>query len=429
MSLANSTKIEIKDPVIDQSKRFTEIRLEDVDTVYLSSSLKLVNLGYVANPATLYNDLSGVLGSVRRMTLYDGKQVLAQQDEFNRYMAFKNTLHENSENESKRTHLLHNAMGFRVRKNNATGASEVKNGDVSDGSSNTTQATTDKGGVYLSACFALLNKMPFLHTGVFKNLRLRIEYETDERKVINRDNATATATSDNVQLLCEILTDENDIQGATAQALNMVVPHNEYAHDSFLVPANKPAGATTTTPEVQSVNALLNAYNGKYMNKIVLMSEYSDPTKYISSNEVLGAGALGSQRQFRANFQARVNGSNVLPDGGIGTSGGKDACAQVLARLVDVWGEQNNYFGSFWHQLDGTTNNQEDGVNREGQLGYTGFAVEEKIDNLQIELKRSTVYDTTAIHRTGEALRVHVFGECRKLLSVSGGEYEVSDNV
>jgi len=428
MSLANSTRLEIKDPQINQSKRFTEIKLDDVDTVYLSSSLKLVNVGYVANPQTAYNDLAGVLGSVRRMTLYDGKQVLAQQDEFNRWNAFKNTLHENSENESKRSHLMHNKMGFRVRKHDTTQFPQVKNGDVSSGQSDTTQATAAKGGVYLSDCFDLLQKMPFLHTGVFKNLRLRVEYESDERKIVNRDNATATATSDDVQLVCEILTDQNDIQGATEQALNMVVPHNEYVHDSFQVAENKPAGAGTS-PSTQTVNALLNAYNGKYVNRMVMMNEYSDATKYINANVVLGAGSLGSQRPFRNNIQARVNGGNVLPDGGIGTSGGASADAMLLARLVDTWGEQNNYFSSFTHQLDGSTANQEDGGNREGQLGYVGFVVEDKVDNLQIEFKRTSVYDLTAVHKTGDALRVHTFAECRKLLSVSNGQYEVSDNM
>ena len=407
MSLANSTRLDIKDPQINQSKRFTEIRLDDVNTVYLSSSLKLVNVGYVANPATDYNDLAGILGSVKRMTLYDGKQVLAQQDEFNR---------------------MHNKMGFRVKKHDTTQFPQVKNGDVSTGASDTTQAGATKGGVYLSDCFDLLQKMPFLHTGVFKNLRLRVEYESDERKIINRDNATGTATSDDVQLVCEILTDDNDIQGATEQALNMIVPHNEYVHDSFQVAENKPAGAGTS-PATQTVNALLNAYNGKYVNRVVMMNEYSDASKYINANLVLGAGSLGSQRPFRNNIQARVNGGNVLPDGGIGTSGGASADAMLLARLVDTWGEQNNYFSSFTHQLDGSTDNQEDGANREGQLGYVGFVVEDKIDNLQIEMKRTSVYDTTAVHKTGDALRVHLFGECRKLLSVSGGQYTVSDNV
>lgn len=428
MSLANSTKIDIKDPVIDQSKRFTEIRLDDVNTVYLSSSLKLVNVGYVANPATAYNQLAGVEGQIKRMTLYDGKQVLCQQDQFNRWSAFKNTLHENSENESKRSHLIHNKLGFRVRKHDTTQFSQVKNGDVSTGTSDTTQAGAIKGGVYLSDCFDLLKKMSFLHTGVFKNLRLRIEYESDERKIINRDNATGTATSDTVQLVCEILTDENDIKGATEQALNMVVPHNEYVHDSFQVAENKPAGAGTS-PSVQTVNALLNAYNGKYVNRMVMMNEYSDASKYINANLVLGAGSLGSQRPFRSNIQARINGSNALPDGGIGTSGGKSADAQLLARLVESWGEQNNYYSSFTHQLDSADDNQEDGINRQGQLGYVGFVVEDKVDNLQIEMKRTSVYDTTAVHKTGDALRVHVFGECRKLLSVSNGQYEVSDNV
>jgi hypothetical protein len=429
MSLANSTSIQVKDPSIDQSKRFTEIKLDDVDTVYLSSSLKLVNLGYVANPATNYNDLAGILGSVKRMTLYDGKQVLAQQDEFNRWNAFKNTLHENSENESKRSHLMHNKMGFRLRKHAATQFPQVKNGDVSSGQSDTTQATAAKGGVYLSDCFDLLQKMPFLHTGVFKNLRLRVEYESDERKIVNRDNATATATSDDVQLVCEILTDQNDIQGATEQALNMIVPHNEYVHDSFQVAESKPVGATNATPNVQTVSALLNAYNGKYINRMVMMNEYSDAAKYINANLVLGAGSLGSQRQFRTNIQARVNGANLLPDGGIGTSGGTSADAMLLARLVETWGEQNNYYSSFTHQLDGSTANQEDGVNREGQMGYVGFVVEAKIQNLQLEMKRSNVYDTSGVNKTGEALRVHVFGECRKLLSVSNGKYMMADNV
>lgn len=427
MSIADSTKLEIKDPVIDQSKRFTEIRLDDVNTVYLSSSLKLVNLGYICNPATNYNHLAGVSGAVRRMTLYDGKQVLAQQDEFNRFTAFKNTLHENSVNESKRSHLQVNKLGFRTKKHDTTQFPQIKNNE-NTGQANTAQNTATKGGFYLADCFDLLAKMPFLHTGVFKNLRLRIEYESDERKIVNRDNGTGTATSDDVQLVCEILTDENDIQGATEQALNMVVPHNEYVHDSFLVAENKPANAGAS-PSVQTVNALLNAYNGKYVRKMVMMNEYSDAAKYINANLVLGNGSLGSQRQFRTNVQARVNGSNALPDGGIGTSGGKSADAQLLARLVESWGEQNNYYASFTHQLDGSTDNMEDGANKEGQLGYVGFSVEDKVQNLQMEFKRTSVYDTTAVHKTGEALRVHCFGECRKLLSVSNGQYEVSDNV
>ena len=38
-------------------------------------------------------------------------------------------------------------------------------------------------------------------------------------------------------------------------------------------------------------------------------------------------------------------------------------------------------------------------------------------------------YAVRGIKKTGEALRVHVFGESRKLLSVSGGQYKMSDNV
>ena len=424
MSLANDLSVQVIDPVINTSKRFTEWKLNDKNACY--RSLKIAGLGFVTNAQNNYNQLAGTMGLLKRLSIYDGRTPLAVLDEANRFLAFKSVMNPNSYNDSILAHKQHNSMGFRLNKKNLSHEFDIHLASTPQ-QTNTTSATTSKGCLYLSDVFDLVALLPCLHTGVFKNLRVRIEYEQAQEKIIAVDNATATATTDDPVLICERIIDGELYDELTAQMKDLVVPHKAIIHDQFKVLDNSPAGAGES-PAKQTTNALLNGFNGKYMNRIVMMNEYSDGAKNLNGNAVIGAGALSALRGWRGNYNLRINGATKLPDGGVGAQDDVDASSHVHARLVDTWGESNCYLGGMFPQVESVDTYMVDGANRQGQIGYFGIAVEERVNNLQVEYKRTSVYDLTAqSHKTGDPMNVHVFGEVKRFLEIAGGEYQVGD--
>ena len=92
----------------------------------MSSSLSLNNFGFVSNPAGKYNLVSGVYGVIKRIQLMDGRTVLAQQDEFNRYAAFKNVLNTNSDNVSMNTFKNLSSNGYKLAKHTTLAQSTIR---------------------------------------------------------------------------------------------------------------------------------------------------------------------------------------------------------------------------------------------------------------------------------------------------------------
>jgi len=410
--MSKNTRQMLLDPT-KHSKKLTEFSLDGNDTIYLSN-LELLNVGLTSTGVfSSYNRLGGVSSIIRNMFLYDGRVELASLKESNRWLAFKNYLHENSENDSHNRHKYQNLMGFRLERD---GTDYRVNPSVAQSLTTANESTTPLGCVYLPYVFPILKKLAFLHTGVFKNLRLVIEYETEQQDMVNVNNLT-TFTPVEPILSVEVVTDEKVASEMTKQALNMMINYSDIEHDQFLVSALDATAANQ--PLLQNTNALINNFNNKMVSKMMISKEYSDKTKNINGNNVLGLGPLGSKQQFQEQYQIRVNGKDLFPNASL------TGDSRILRMLTETWGESNSYTGGHQHFLMNIADDLADGRNLVGNAGYFGCEVGEVVKNLQIRYGRKVLHDTSPLKYANEALRVHVFGQVEKVLNVEGGKYEI----
>tara|TARA_R110001592_G_scaffold32533_2_gene113821 strand:- start:3438 stop:4682 length:1245 start_codon:yes stop_codon:yes gene_type:complete len=409
--MSNGAINELIDPIRHSSNRLTEFRLDKLNSVYLPS-LRLLNVGATSSVAHSYTRLAGVYGVIKNIMLMDGGTVLDSMKECNRYMSFKNYLNPNSVNDSRVSGELLHQMGFRLKKQAA--AVRVDLGSTPTGT-NTTPTTTTSGVVHLANILPLLQNIDYLHTGVFTNLRIVIEYETKSTKIIVVDNAT-TSTLEPL-LSVDVISDPSIVQQLTPQALNQQVEFFSIENDLFRV-AQKDA-TTNNQPLKQKTKVLINGFNNKFVRRIMMSKEYSDDTKNSgASNAITGFGALGSRQQFRELHDLIINKVPIIPDG-------INSEATQLSMLNQSWGESNTYIGANMYSQDNIANDQFDGRNYCGGAGYVGVNVNELIKNFQYSYERQVLHDTTATSLSNEGLICHIFGEVKKVLNVQNGKYEV----
>ena len=410
--MSKITRQMLLDPT-KHSKKLTEFSLDGVNTVYLSN-LELLNVGLTSTGVfSSYNKLGGVSSIIRNIFLYDGRVELASLKETNRWLAFKNYLHENSENDSYNRHKYQNLMGFRLERD---GTDYKVKPSVGQSLTTANDSTTARGCVYLPYVFPILKELPFLHTGVFKNLRLVLEYETDQQDMVNVNNLT-TFTPVEPVLSVNVVIDEKVVQEMTKDALNMMINYSDIEHDQFLVSALD--GTVNNQPLLQNTNALINNFNNKMVSKMMISKEYSDKSKNLNGANVLGLGALGSKQQYQEQYQIRVNGKDIFPNNSLTGEN------RILRMLTDTWGECNSYTGAHQHFIASIDDDLEDGRNLVANAGYFGCQIGEVVKNLQIRYGRKVLHDTSPLKYANEGLRVHVFGQVEKVLNVEGGKYEI----
>lgn len=175
--------------------------------------------------------------------------------------------------------------------------------------------------------------------------------------------------------------------------------------------------------ETQTIQQRLKGFNNKYVNRLLIKKEPLVP----SGNERYSKGSLALTGET---FNLLVNGSQVLPFGGVG----RDRKAQLLAHLVDTWGEQtlapagnyveilnagvntNELYDNYTYTT--LTNQVRSLANVKGTQSYIGLNVQEKIQDLQVVLTRTHNPD---VEQVNQPLSLKVFCEVRKMLDVGSG--------
>ena len=166
---SGNIKTRYYDPVASDST-MCEFRLEN-DTGYYSN-LRVLHLGLLRAGRDNYCDMSGVYGKIRNITLRSSGQVIDELRRANSYLAFLNSLKDNSaqadqmasETKNVGAVLLDSSgQSLTRRKENPTKA-------VADG---VLGRTTALGYLPLNLCFPILNEMSHLDTSIFKNLTVR----------------------------------------------------------------------------------------------------------------------------------------------------------------------------------------------------------------------------------------------------------------
>ena len=276
--------------------------------------------------------------------------------------------------------------------------------------------------------------MNVLDTAMFENLKIEIEFETDLRNMV-----VGQAAGDQKKHQCVLLADEivdEALQSANRKAMGVVV-WEEIESDLFQVPDGSATGGALADTAVskQTVNHKINGFNGKLINKVVMMKSYSDKTKHVTANNVIGFGALGSVVQLGEVVNVSLNGSRLFVSEGLKTDNEK------LALLSDTWGDLNlaphqqstsvgldNKNGASVHKEGVEPLNGADQSDRVGNASFIGYAIQDRISDLQINYSRNLCKDTLAIQKYNLGLNIHVFAEVSKSFIPQKSGYIVKYN-
>ena len=425
---STSVRADYFDPRIDVANRICEFRLNQ-DTAY-APNLRLVNLGAISSVGDqYYNRSAGAYGVIRHIRLLDGAVELSSCRFANSWLSFVNRNNSNDKNVSVNSSLDLGSLGYFLDCN-----CQVRPVAGVDTEASAMKQVYDEGvmgHLDLRKCLPILGSLSHLDTtSVFENLRIVIEYETDVKLIGTRDDRTAT-TQAPVLIADEIINKE--LVGKLNKAQS-VVGWNEVEHDQFAVATGSPAGVATTATNTQNVSAIINAFDGKYVQKMVLIKSHSNTATPFVGNQAKGEGAYGSLAQLRETLQIRKNGANIFAGAGLT----KESQKQML--LSHSWGDINLIpFGarqSIGLDTRGTASVNNRGVGAQsdtdktntqvGQQSFIGFSVEDRVHQLNLIYKREIPIDTDPVPRNSSPLNIHIFGLVAKNIVFGKGKYNVS---
>ena len=185
--------------------------------------------------------------------------------------------------------------------------------------------------------------------------------------------------------------------------------------------------------QVQSVSAVVNGFDNKYVSRMVLMKVPAIKTDLYSGAVSQGLGNFASVNLFREKVQLRVNGANIFAGDGIRSD------SQKAMLMSQSWGDLNvlpfsNRQNVGSEDRDVVVQNSS-GVptlnagkmdERIGHSDYIGFSLEDKIRQLNFQHERTCLNNTLGIRQNELAYDIHIFAECRKVLSLGNGGYKIS---
>ncbi len=410
----SSIQTQLIDPRLDQSNKRAEFRLNE-DTTYLSN-LRLVNIGITATNDT-YNFGAGFYEVIKSIRLLDGNTELTSTPalEFGRYMAFKNYQKENSSNRSINHFLNGSGMGYEVQglNDNALPSSRLLQNTHLPSSYNTTLATTRRGWLDLKTALPMLESVLMLDTGIFKNLRIVIEY----------NSAVGTAQNTTAPLLIADAMKNESVRNSMKSQFKGA-EFIEVEHDRFNVGVMSPSPTAGTPNPVQSLTQQFKGFDNKVLTRLLVCKQPNAPT---TDALLPSLKKLGSILGCNEKMNIRVNGRTMLVGDGLDTPN------KSLASIVDTFGDCN----AFFNQQD--SNTQQDGrsmigaelIDILGEQDYKGFLVDERIEQAECVFSRTGEYQALPVVQdsiiSNMPLVLHFFGEVRKVIQVNAdGTYLIS---
>jgi hypothetical protein len=420
------------DPTVDNSSR-TRFRIPNGT---YASSLKLIDVGVYDAQQTIdtglfYPSINGVLGAIRRLTLYSGDVVLSTCEELRAYGAIQNLRTSNQGSEDRNRFELLNGI------NSAISAGEYEDPTALSGAltlnprlKDYTNSWTANGRSYLhnqikissasseqSGQLLLSNYLEFLAStptlqGI-PDLQVEIEWDiTNTNFTQDADAPTAVATPAYTHMRPTLIVDE--IVGAPT-VTSVKIPYMQTILERFVVPA-------TTNGTVQEVSFRSQAFKNRYVKDLTFFTQINTSDGWFNRNE-------RSPSMYRERLQLVVNGSKYLPDQGINQE------AMKLQYFNDTMGSLNLPLLSALQSLvDGSGNviSASDATNASSRsdkfihnFSVTAVKIENVIDRLDIE------YGRTGNNALGSAqaqvdniaqFNLLCFGRVAKMLEVRNGK-------
>jgi len=440
MSLySTSISTAIIDPSFTSTRR-CEFRIPFANQAYLPN-LRLGGIGVSCDAPTAYALGVGVASIIKRITLLDGEEEIDSLREANAWLTFKSFWRANSEAASIKIPLEGGAG--RGITSSITMATEVplpmqKFANTAIQAAKNSQLFS--GTVDLRSVFPILNSISHLSTNTFKNLRVVMEYETDQGRILT--NTTKNALPLVPFLMADEITDEALIATLDKQLMANPVRWDVIEVDRIGLAVIPDADTAAKGAKTQNVSLQSNGFLGKYVKRICVQKSAQDPSlnSPTAGGVVYGFGGNGSTSMNKEQVNMRINGRSLLAGQGYVTAG------QMAMGVSDSWGEINAPpYGAIQSVglddartaavnapagvADTNPSILEAGISARhaattGQQSYCGFRIDSKVDALQLEYQRTGRFQAaTAAARVGtaSALDLTLFAEVSKVLEVMGG--------
>jgi len=409
----NSVKTEIFNSVFDQRNYRSEFRLTS-DKLYLSN-MRVLNLGLTSvetTPNKRYNLVNGTGSIIKSITLYDGSVTLDKVTNFSDYSAFQEYNHTNQYNSDVGKVLHRSGLGFVYeREPNVVNLGEqpitIKETfpNCPDEPKLTQEGGSALGFLNLREVFPLLKGpagMQFIHTGLFKNLRVVLEYNIVGAVV-------GSGLSEVIGTTIPILVADCIEDPAVASKWLSEFKQQTWIScetESVVVPASFDAG---TQEEKFRLSGALN----KTINYMLIQKKGSTFVSDLYGNH-------GSETMIDEAYQVYCNGSALIPEQGV------TAPMQKLAMLHDTFGVMNSHTCSADLPMYNAASFINDDDERAVRLDYFGCVINKKVTALDLVYSRliSTAAGVPARYRQGISLNIF-YGVLKAIVKDNKGGYQV----
>lgn len=411
----NNVVTEIYNSVFDQSKYRSEFRLTP-DKLYLSN-MRILNLGLTAVETTekRYNLVNGAGAVIKNIYLYDGSVVLDKIINFGDFSAFQAYNHTNQYNSDLAKVLMRNGLGFVYEKEPNAANQVSQNIKIKEAFPNAphspklSQEESAMGFLNLREVFPLLKGsggMQFLHTGLFKNLRVVIEYNVAGSVTDGLSEVSATTLP---ILVADCVEDPKVAEKFLSEFKQQTWISNEV--ESVVVPVYKNSQGVSIAG-VQEIKFRLTGALNKTVNYMLIQKKGST-----SVSELYGSH--GSESQIDETFQISCNGSNVLAEQGITKP------MERLALLHDSFGVCNAHTCATELKMYNAGLYVDNYDDRIGRLDYFGCIINQKVKSLDLLYSRTVSLEDGVSSRYKQALTLQIFYGVVKAIVKDKDSYQV----
>lgn len=386
----NNLKTHVLEPNSHNSKRSEfKVRLDDA---LFTTNWRLVDVGVQLlqeDPSS--NIFNNVIGNfpIKNIYLYDGKVELSKITEAKKLVAFINRNRSNDTCVNMKV-LDGTSLGYGVE---ASLSSSVMRTNVMYQNSNvipsTDESLTPKAHLSLQNYLPLLKVLSFVHTGIFKDLRLVVEW--DYKDMLENTDVPMVCTIP--KLVMEQVLNQEVAQQQLENFFKTPIVWNEMENERFIMSSVTPQAGVQT----QRLNVRSTGFLNKTLNRVLIQKRGTTDNALVRKQY--------SQNLFNEVIQLRVNGMDWLPDNGLDTS------AYRTGLLSDTWGSVCSTAVS---GLLGLVSHNPESELFANTSGYAGFQVGQKISELQLNVSRD-YKDTLSPDLYGQ-VEITLFGEVQKTI-------------
>jgi hypothetical protein len=368
------------------------------DSVF-DSNIRMANVGqYGANSE--YNYASGSLGSIESIQLMDGAgTILDQVFDYSLYQTFKNINSKNNDDISTLNYLRNNAVGkMAVGVENPTGDG-IKIKPLNLKNNITVDSNEEyQGWLSLRDCLPFLRSSEYLPTNLFTQLRLIINWKNASGLKNNAVDSTGDYLTppapflivDEVvdqEMKMQIMREYGTIQFTTIENERVTMNPVQGLQDNL---ANQ--------EKVQSQEFLLNGFNNKTVNRMLLIRSPTDPKTWRENNNNIGPGNQSSFSVYKPVIQVVLNGKNIFPGSGLTRKN------HILGMMHDTYGDLVVAPGANLVGFKNTNKYYDNPATDVGKYDYTSWFIDNKVKELKLQVSRTGVYGLSVISDNANGL-------------------------